>query len=141
MTEPLFFPRPQGLTAGEIAALTGAEPHGGAKLDRRVIQVAPLDRARPTDLAFIDKAKYLRQLESTQAGICLSGRRFADRAPPHVTVLVAREPYRAFVTAARALFPAALRPSSLSEAVGVHGSASAHPTARLEAGVVVDPGA
>src|SRR5262245_55648513 len=141
MTEPLFFPRPQGLTAAEIAALTGAEPHGGAKPDRRVIQVAPLDRARPSDLTFIDKTKYLRQLESTQAGICLTGRRFADRVPAGVTALVAREPYRAFVTAARALFPAALRPSSLSEAAGVHPSAWAHPTARFEVGVVVDPGA
>jgi UDP-3-O-[3-hydroxymyristoyl] glucosamine N-acyltransferase len=141
MTEPLFFPRPQGLTAGEIAALTGAEPHGGAKLDRRVIHVAPLDRARPADLTFIDNAKYLPQLQSTEAGVCLAGRRFVERAPPGVTVLVAREPYRAFVTAARALFPTALRPSSLSEAAGLHASAFAHPSARFETGVVIDPGA
>jgi UDP-3-O-[3-hydroxymyristoyl] glucosamine N-acyltransferase len=141
MTEPLFFPRPHGLTAREIAALTRAEPHGEARLDRRVTHIAPLDRARPTDLTFIDNAKFLPQLESTQAGICLSGRRFVDRIPSHVMVLVAREPYRAFVTAARALFPDALRPSSLSDAAGVHASASAHPTARFESGVVLDPGA
>ena len=35
MTEPLFFKRPQGLTAGEIAALTGAEAQTGADLERR----------------------------------------------------------------------------------------------------------
>ena len=141
MTEPLFFPRSHGLTAREIAALTRAEPHGEASLDRRVTHIAPLDRARPTDLTFIDNAKSLPQLESTQAGICLSGRRFVDRVPSHVMVLVAREPYRAFVTAARVLFPDALRPSSLSDAAGVHASASAHPSARFESGVVVDPGA
>jgi UDP-3-O-[3-hydroxymyristoyl] glucosamine N-acyltransferase len=141
MTEPLFFPRPHGLTAGEIAALTGAEPHGAAVLDRRVTHIAPLDRAGPSDLTFIDNAKSVRHLESTQGGICLAGRRFADRVPPRVTVLTVREPYRAFVTAARALFPDALRPSSLSEASGVAAGASAHASARFETGVVVDVGA
>src|SRR5215218_2151950 len=104
MTEPVFFKRPPGLTAGEIAALAGAEPQAGAKLDRRVTNVAPLDRAGPADLTFLDNAKFAGQLASTRAGICLTQRRFVDRAPAHVTVLVAPEPYRAFVAAARALF-------------------------------------
>jgi UDP-3-O-[3-hydroxymyristoyl] glucosamine N-acyltransferase len=141
MTEPLFFPRPHGLTAGEIAALTGAEPHGAALLDRRVAHIAPLDRAGPGDLTFIDNARFVRQLESTQAGICLAGPRFADRVPPRVTVLTVRDPYRAFVTTARVLFPDALRPSSLSDASGVAAGASAHASARFETGVVVDVGA
>jgi UDP-3-O-[3-hydroxymyristoyl] glucosamine N-acyltransferase len=50
------------------------------------------------------------------------------------------EPYRAFVTVARALFPAAQRPSSLFGADGIAAGATVHPTARLEQGVVVDPG-
>jgi len=52
--------------------------------------------------------------------------RFADAAPPHVAVLVTPAPYRAFVAVAQALFPAALRPSSLFEARGVSGSAHVH---------------
>src|SRR5712691_9207590 len=110
MTEPLFFERPQGLTAGEIAALAGAEPQPGAELARRVTGIAPLDWAGPADLTFVDHGRLAGQLASTRAGICLADRRFASLLPSHVTVLVAREPYRAFVTASRALFPGALRP-------------------------------
>src|SRR5262245_43694335 len=141
MTEPLFFKRPPGLTAGEIAALAGAEPQAGAKLDRRIVNIAPLDRAGPADLAFIDNARLVGDLASTRAGVCLAQARFADQAPPHVTVLVAKEPYRAFVTVARTLFPDALRPSSLSEAVGLDPGATVHPRARLELSVTVDVGA
>jgi len=141
MTEPLFFKRPQGLTAGEIAGLVGAEPQAGAKLDRRVTNIAPLDRAGPADLTFIDNAKFAGELGFTRAGVCLAQRRFADRIPAHVTVLVATEPYRAFVAVARALFPEALRPSYLSDGAGIDRGASIHPTARLELGVTVDVGA
>jgi UDP-3-O-[3-hydroxymyristoyl] glucosamine N-acyltransferase len=141
MTGPLFFDRPQGLTAAEIAALTGAEPLGATDLDRRVTNIAPLDRAGPADLTFIDQLKFADQLATTRAGICLAGRRFGERIPSRVAVLFAREPYRAFVTAARALFPAALRPSTLRETAGVDEGASVHDTARLEFGVTVDAGA
>src|SRR5262249_58973556 len=56
-----------------------------------------------------------------------------------LAVLVAPEPYRAFVTVARALFPTALRPSSLFETTGRSADARIHLSARLEAGVTVDP--
>ncbi len=54
-------------------------------------------------------------------------------------MLVTPEPYRAFVTIARALFPDLLRPSSLFGTTGRSSEARIHPSARLEAGVTVDP--
>ena len=77
---------------------------------------------------------------ATHAGACLTTAALAKELPAGVTVLVVREPYRAFVQVARKLFPHALRPSSLYEADEVTG-AHVHPTARLEDGVTVDPGA
>ena len=65
MAEPIFFKRNAGLTVGEIVALTGAVPHDGARLDRRVVDVAPLDRAGPGDLIFFDKAKFAADLATT----------------------------------------------------------------------------
>ena len=53
--------------------------------------------------------------------------------------LVTDQPYRAFVTVARALFPEALRPTSLFGERGRSAEAHVHPSARLEAGVTVDP--
>ncbi len=136
---PDFFPKSSGLTIGEIAALTRAEPRPGIPLDRRIGNIAPLDTAAAADITFLDNAKYLGDLSATHAGACLLAPRFQAAAPPTLAVLVTSEPYRAFVAVARALFPAALRPSSLFGTDGRAASAQVHPSARLEAGVSIDP--
>ena len=141
MTEPLFFERPKGLTAQEIVALTGAVARAGGSADRRIGGIAPLDRAGPGDLAFMQSPKFAAQFAATRAGICLTMEKFAASAPAHVTLLVTPAPYRAFVTVAQKLFPGAMRPSSLFEASGIAAGALVHPSARLESGVVIDPGA
>jgi UDP-3-O-[3-hydroxymyristoyl] glucosamine N-acyltransferase len=60
-------------------------------------------------------------------------------------LLIAENPFQAFVSVARALFPDALRPSSLfsgeGAVPGVAPGAVMHATARVESGVTVDPGA
>jgi len=141
MTEPQFYKRPSGLTVAEIATLVKAEPAPGARLDRRITNIAPIDQASPSDLTFYDKSKFSDALAATEAGACLIGERLAGQAPEHLTVLCVRDPYRAFVAVAGALFPGALRPSSLFEATGISAGAMVHPTARLENGVTIDPGA
>jgi UDP-3-O-[3-hydroxymyristoyl] glucosamine N-acyltransferase len=140
MSAPFFFRRGAGLSLREIATLVGGEPRAGADLDRRICAIAPLDRAGPGDLAFLDSPKYVQQAAMTVAGACLTTQRFNDALPAQVSVITVREPYRAFVEVARTLFPDALRPSSLFEA-GVASSANVHPLARLENGVTVDPAA
>ncbi|HEY4774770.1 MAG TPA: UDP-3-O-(3-hydroxymyristoyl)glucosamine N-acyltransferase [Xanthobacteraceae bacterium] len=141
MTEPLLTFKASPLTVGEIAALTGATPARSARLDLVITNIAALDRAGPTDLTFLDNVKYAGQIEDTRAGACLTSARFEQRAPAHVSVLLAREPYRAFVSMARKLFGDALRPSSLFAASGTAPGAVVHPTARIEAGATIDPGA
>lgn len=141
MTEPLFLRHANGLTIGEIAALTGAEPLNGARLEQLINDIAPLDRAGPSDIGFLDNANYADQLKSTHAGACFVAQRFEKEVPAGTAVLRAREPYKAFVTVGRALFPHALRPSSMFDAQGTATGALVHSTARLEAGVTIDPGA
>lgn len=140
-TDPIFFNQPEGLTVGEIAALTGAKARLGARLDDRITNVAPLDRAGSSDLAFLDTAKYADVLQSTQAGACLMTERFESQAPSGLNVLCAHDPYRAFVVVARSLFQDALRPFSLFEGKGVHPTAVVHSSARVEHGAIIDPGA
>jgi len=141
MTEPRFFRIAKSLTIAEIAALTGAEPAKGVAADRAIANIAALDAAGPRDLTFLDNAKYLDDLATTRAGACLMAPRYRDRAPADLAVLLVREPYRAFVAVARALFPDSLRPASLFDGAGVASGAIVHPTARLESGAVIDPGA
>ncbi len=136
---PDFIATNRELTIGEIAALTRAKPRPGAPLDRRIGNIAPLDTAAASDISFLDNAKYLGALATTRAGACLLAPRFAAAAPHALAVLVTGEPYRDFVAVARALFPAAMRPSSLFGASGRAAGAQVHSSARLEAGVTIDP--
>ena len=136
-----FFPKPVGLTVREIADLTGAIPRDGARLDLLVTNVAALDRARPSDLVFMDNAKYIEPLAVTRAGVCLANERFGGQAPPSLTVLLTNQPFRDFVMVSRKLFPHAIRPRSMFDAEGVAPGAVVHPTAEIEDDVTIDPGA
>jgi UDP-3-O-[3-hydroxymyristoyl] glucosamine N-acyltransferase len=141
MTEPSFFRSPQGLTAEEIASLTGAVLQGGVSPKRRITGIAPLDRAAPSDLTFMQNVRYEADYLGTQAGICLVTPKFVANAPQRVAMMVTPAPYRAFVAVAQKLYPQAMRPSSLFEAAGISAGALVHPSARLEQGVTIDPAA
>ena len=140
MSQPEFATRARGLTLGEIAALTGATLPDASASARRIDNVAPLDMAGPSDLSFFDKQRFAATASVTHAGACLTSAAYAGRLPASTVALVVGKPFHAFVAVARALFPQALRPSSLYEATGTKG-AHVHAEARLEVGVTVDPGA
>jgi UDP-3-O-[3-hydroxymyristoyl] glucosamine N-acyltransferase len=140
MSDAKFVPDVAPLSLREIAELTGAVLAPGGNADLRISNIAALDRAGPGDLAFIDSVKYVGQLRETRASACFTGARFEKQAPPHVAVLRSREPYRAFVTAARQLFAGMLRPTSVFATAGIAPAATVHLTARLEPGVTIDPG-
>jgi UDP-3-O-[3-hydroxymyristoyl] glucosamine N-acyltransferase len=140
MSEPVFLRYARGLSLEEVASLVGAEPPPAAARARRIVNVAALDRASPSDLAFFDRGNLAAAAAATHAGACLVTAALAKELPTRVAPLIVREPYRAFVQVARELFPHALRPSSLYQAgklAGAHVDASA----RLEDGVTIEPGA
>ena len=141
MAGPSFSPKAAPLSLDEVAALTGAALVATACGDLLIGNIAALDRAGPGDLTFIDGVGYADQLRRTRASACLTSVRFEKQVPAGVAVLRSREPYRAFVTVARKLFPDALRPPPLFGANAVSPQAHVHATARLEAGVTIDPGA
>ena len=58
MNEPIFLRKSTGLTLDEIAALTGATVGTPAPHARRIADIAPLDRAGPFDLAFLESRNF-----------------------------------------------------------------------------------
>ena len=140
MNEPGFLRHSRGLTLDEIVALTGATYASPPPHSRRIVNVAPLDRAAPCDLAFFDNRTFTSAAAATHAGACLTTAALAKDLPAHSAALTVREPYRAFVLVARELFPQALRPSSLSQP-GDFAGAHVDARARMEDGVSIDPGA
>lgn len=142
MTEPHFFRTRSPLAIADIVALTGAEAVGdAAHADRAISGVRPLDLAGPSDLSFFDNPKYRATFDTTNAGACLVKSDFADKIPKGVVPLVSKDPYRAYIMVARALFADELKPAALFGGRGIASGASVHPEAKLEDGVVADPGA
>ena len=140
MSEPVFLRHAHGLTLAEIAALTGVTPPPAPMLTRRIVDLAPLDRASPQAITFFDNKAFADSAATTHAGACLTTAVLAEHLPQRVAVLIVPEPYRAFVMVARELFPHALRRSSLAEPGEVAG-AHVHPSARFESDITVEPGA
>src|SRR6201981_853466 len=139
MAQPTFFRQPTASTLAELAAWTGAVLVGPSRADQTVRGMASLDEAGPMHLAFFDNLKYVDQLSATKAGAVPVSPRFDARVPPHVAVLRADQPFRAFVQIARDLHQDALRPQSWFGGAGIAPSAIIDPTARLEDGAIGEP--
>jgi UDP-3-O-[3-hydroxymyristoyl] glucosamine N-acyltransferase len=139
MAQPNFFQKPPPSTLADIAALTQAQLADPSRDNLQIKGLASLDEAGPMHLTFFDNLKYADQLASTKAGACLVSERFEKRVPPHVAVLRAAQPFRAFVKIAREWHGDALRPQSWFGNDGVAPSAIIDASAHLEDGVIVDP--
>ncbi len=136
-----FFAEPQPIPLAEIAARTNARLVGPDSAGAIAISgVATLEDARPGEIVFYDSTRYAPVLALCRASACFL-RASAAAAPPEcVARLIVADPHRAMAQAAALLFPQALAPGSLFLASGPSPSALVHPTARLEAGVTLDPG-
>ena len=136
-----FFPPSSAPSLAEVASWCGATLAADADPGRVIRDVAALDQAGPGDLTFLDNPRYLDALKRTRAAAALVAPRYASAAPAACAVLVAPEPYRAMAVVMTRLYPSAARPGSVFGETGISPTALVHPSARLEAGVVVDPGA
>ena len=141
MSDPVFIAPRGGLTLGAAAEACGVPLPEGADPARAVTGAAPLETAGPTELAYMDNARYGEALTGTRALACLVSPRFAPRVPSGTIALVTRDPYRAYAGLLARLYEEAMWPGSLFAASGVSPGAHVHPQARLEDGVRIDPGA
>jgi UDP-3-O-[3-hydroxymyristoyl] glucosamine N-acyltransferase len=137
MNHPGFFTRSGPFSLAEVAKATGAEAPADAAAREAVIEdVRPLDEAGPRDVTFLDNKKYLPLLANTRARACLIAPPLAARVPAGTTPLPMRAPYRGFALALQLFYPQAMQP--MVAAAG--GAAPIDPTARIEDGVVIEPG-
>ena len=128
------------LTLGELAAQVGAELHGDAAC--RIDGVAPLDRARPGAIAFLNNPRFRRHLATTAASAVILRRE--DLADCGVSALVSTNPYWTYARVAALLYPLPLlsqgvHPSAVVEADSqVATSAWIGPHCVVESGAVID---
>ena len=116
-------------TLGELAAFLGVGLRGDPAT--AVVGIAPLARANASQLSFLANARYLGQLQHTQAAAVILRPDQADGCP--VACLLADNPYLAFARATTLFIDEAPAPA------GVHPSATVSPLAQLAANVSVGP--
>ncbi|HWB47099.1 MAG TPA: UDP-3-O-(3-hydroxymyristoyl)glucosamine N-acyltransferase [Hyphomicrobiaceae bacterium] len=138
MEHPGFFVRAEPVRLSELADKVGAKLPPGASGDLMIRDVKALADAGAGHLSFLDNRKYLPQLEATQAAACLVTPAFSGRVPSGTVALVTDTPYRGFALALQLFYADALRSKAALAEMSAPGI---HPTARLEEGVQVEPGA
>ena len=137
MQHPGFFDRAGPFALAELAQAAGAEVPA-ATIATLIEDAKPLDAAGPAHISFLDNRRYVPQLRVTTAAACFVKAELAPQVPPATVPLISRDPYRAFAVTLARFYPGAMRPRSLD----MGGEAGPiHSTARLEAGVTVEPGA
>lgn len=100
---------------------------------REITSVASLSAAGPTELSFVEDAKYLGQAAQCRAGAVLAGG-FATAGIPGLesTLVIVDAPRLAFAKAA------ALLAAEARKATGIHATAIVDPSAQIGADVSVD---
>ncbi len=137
MEHPGFFDRAGPFSLAEVAKATHSQIAADVDPATAIADVRTLTDASGNDLSFFDNRKYLARLKATRAKACLVSPAFAVQLPPATAGLVTTEPYRGFAMALRLFYPDAMHPKAARAGAGD----VVDPTAELEEGVIVEPGA
>ncbi len=124
------------MTTGDIAALVGGDLCGDAQ--RTITDVAPLNEAAASHLAYVESDKQFRRLDQSRAGALLIGRTLAAsvQLPADRTFILVDDAQRGFIDVMLAFRPRPARPN-----LGVSPLAIVDPTAVIGPGCNVHPGA
>ena len=141
MSDPVFFTPSRLFTAGEIAALTGAQLRTPAHANNEVSLLAPADRGGARALVFVEGKRNAGMVAGVEAAVLLCSEDVAAAAPEGVAVLVSAHPHRDFAMVGRLMFPSAARPAAMTGETGISAAAHVHPDALVEPGAIVEAGA
>jgi UDP-3-O-[3-hydroxymyristoyl] glucosamine N-acyltransferase len=137
MEHPGFFDRAGPFTLADVAKATGATVGAAANPHLLIDDVRPLSDAGANHVSFIDtNKKYLVQLDATIAGACLVAPQLAERVPKTTAALITPQPYHGFARALLLFYPQSLHPMAAKP-----GAPLVDPSAQLEDGVFIEPGA
>ncbi len=135
-----FFPPHAGVSLRELAKHLGADVADEKSSDRVVRSVAPVYRAVEGDVCYILSRKNMDELKTCNASAIICDASMQSIIPPHVAIILSTKPHAAFAMAGAFLHPAAMRAVTVGTTEsGISSSAFVDPTARLEAGVLVEP--
>ncbi len=132
MPDPRFYEALPAASLGELATLTKARLSDEADSGRMIGSVASLGRAAAQDVTFCANVRHAPALAASAAGACFLPSAQAHEAPPGCATLITSLPQAAYAAAAVRL----CRPRGMTP-----GAPMVDPTAQLEDGVTIHPGA
>lgn len=141
MPDPRFFARKGPFSLAQLAEVAGVALAEGVDSERTITDVAPLDKAGPQDVSFLDNRRYLGDFAATRAGACVVAPEHAGRAPAATAVLLSDQPYRAYALIARAFYPPPAVVAGTAATATVDAAARLGPGCRIAPGAVVEAGA
>lgn len=125
MADPRFFRRAGPITLKKIAEIAGGELARGKASQLEIVDVAPLDRAGPGDISFLENKRYSEQFRRSEATACIVAPGFEDQAPAGMALVVTPKAYLAYARVAQAFYP------TESPRPGCHASAVIDDTAKI----------
>jgi UDP-3-O-[3-hydroxymyristoyl] glucosamine N-acyltransferase len=135
-----FFLPHDGVKLSELAQYLGAELANPDSADVIIRSVAPVNRAKTGDICYILSRRNRDELVTCEASAVLCDPAIQSVVPPHLHVLLSKNPHAAFAMAGGLLYPAALQPLAvMSAGPDIAAGAVVDPTAKLEQGVIVEP--
>lgn len=135
MSSNQFFLSSGAVSLDEIAALTGAT--FSSSIERKFIGVSPLETAGENEISFLDNTKYLAAFTTSLAGACFVRKKFADRAPKNMILLITEEPYFAYALAAQKFYPQEDFVAVISPQAQISKTASIGKNVRIDSGAVI----
>lgn len=140
MADQRFHDRAGPFSLEDLARIAGAELADKASSSLMIEDVAPLDASGPTDVSFLDNARYRDAFRATEAGACIVSPEMAGDAPAGLALLLSSTPYRSYALVAQAFYPESLPEAGISERACVHPSAKIGEACVIEDGAVIGEG-
>jgi UDP-3-O-[3-hydroxymyristoyl] glucosamine N-acyltransferase len=134
MPDPRFFHAAGPFTLAQLAEITGADILGGEP-EKVIRDVAPLGKAGVDDISFLDNPAYTGVFTTSKAGACIVGDDLKASAPSGMTLLIAKDAYKAYALVARAFYP------DVKPLGGIGAGARVDPSAMIGDGTEIAAGA
>jgi UDP-3-O-[3-hydroxymyristoyl] glucosamine N-acyltransferase len=132
MLDPRFFDNDGPIALGDLAERTGSKLSDPSFRDREIALVAPLDQATAEAVSFVSDGRYLKSLANAKAGAVFVTAALAAEASVSCPLLITPTPQGSWAVASGLLHRMRVHP---------YADGAVHPSARLEDGVIIGPGA
>ena len=133
MQHPGFFEKSGPFSSGQLADRLNADCDPASEVS--IADIKTLQDAGPDDATFFNNRKYLPQLATTSAGVCLVAPAFADKVPSGTVALVVSDPHQAVAVLISMLYQNSHHPRVTEDMAGTNIS----PSARIEKDVIIEP--